>query len=103
MTNNKTNTDLISALGLDKMTDEHRAMIMSELGEIVLDSAILRLLSTLDDKQREEIKKDLDAGLADSEGVASYLIKKFPSFATILEEEMNAFRKEIKTVTGVSE
>ncbi len=97
------NEDLLIALDLNNMSDEHQIKIMSELGDIILDSAILRLLSTLDEQQIQEIKKDMDLESENSEGTAVYLLKKFPEFKTILEEEMKALRKEIETVTSISE
>jgi len=100
-TNTKLETDLSSLMGLDGLTDEEKVVFLNEIGDLVLESALLRLVADLTDDQQEALDQFLEAE-PDADTLMKHLLAHHANFETLLEEEMVAIREETQTVMSGS-
>ncbi len=85
--------------GIKEMSEAQKADFVERVGNIVMESAILRLLSTLDEKQVEELETKLVEDV-EAEELFAHLLKNYPEFETIIAEEMAAFQNEAEQIMG---
>lgn len=89
--------DISKLVGLDSLTPAEQEAFLSEVGEVVLESALLRLVAGL----TEEQGLALDHYLEDEPGVdvlMKHLVDHYPQFEEILKEEVVAFKEEVSAV-----
>lgn len=88
-------TDVTKALGLDDATPEERETILAEVGELILQSALQRLLLTLDETAAGSLAELLSREV-EQETILQEVFTEHPELATLLEEEAQAFRDEVR-------
>lgn len=94
---NVTDNNLEHLFHLADLPPEEQAILLSDIGNLILESAILRFLSESDDGTAEHFSHFVDA-YADKDNLPELLSNAFPAFALILEEEAEAFRAEARRV-----
>jgi hypothetical protein len=94
-----TSSDLSSLLGLSELPDIEQAQFLARVGELVIESSLLRLVSELTYDQQVALEHYLETN-PDPTVFMEYLLTHHASFAMILEEEMQAFRDECVAVMG---
>jgi hypothetical protein len=93
--------DLTKLLGLDAMVPEERAIFLANIGELILESALLRLSTELTHEQAVALDYYLETNPS-PEMIIDYLQKHHSKFETYLEMEAQAFREEAIAVLGRS-
>jgi len=91
--------NLEDLFGTKEMSQAQRDDFMERVGNIVMESSVLRLLASLTEEQIE----DLETHLVDEsspEVLLGYLLSHYPDFSNIIEEEINAFRAEANEILG---
>jgi hypothetical protein len=85
-------------LGLDKMSPEQRDSFLEKTGTVIIDSAIGRLLSSLEEEKISELESKLEA--IEDDKVFDYLLETYPELEQIIKEESEALRSEAEGVFG---
>tara|TARA_B100000745_G_C20003520_1_gene340694 strand:+ start:402 stop:695 length:294 start_codon:yes stop_codon:yes gene_type:complete len=80
----------LQELGLIDHTPAQREVFYTKLGKAVFDSAILRLIETMDENQLYALNHAIDA-LDSFESVIAYLQQTYPNFPKYIEEEQDIF------------
>lgn len=98
----KIKSKLAEVFELDKMPEVQREEFMSRVGNIVIDASLNRLLVDLSETEVEELQEYLE-GKNEAEDPFSHLLKTYPKFESIVQEEITAFQAEAEAVVGGSE
>jgi len=75
------------------MPDDEKVIFLADLGNLILESAVLRFITESDESAGEHFSLMLEA-YADKDDLHIILSDAFPLFKVILEEETEAFRKD---------
>lgn len=94
--------DITKTLGLDSLPDEEQAAFLSNVGSIVLESSLLRLVEGFDEQQQESLQYYMDTSPT-SDSLMEHLLKHYKDFGKILEEEIIAFKEDALAVLGEKE
>jgi hypothetical protein len=96
-----TTNDLGDILGLHEMSHEEQDSFLTRVGELIIESAVLRFVIPLEEADQENFNSWLYAQQFD-EALLQSACEIYPRFAEILTEEMDAFQGEAKRLFGVS-
>jgi hypothetical protein len=83
------------ALGINEMSDEELESFLSKIGSIVMQSATLRYMVELTERERNEFSKWLENN-QDKENLVELAMEEYPAFTRILNEEVESFQQEAK-------
>ncbi len=92
-------TDVGKLIGLESLNEFEQAEFLAQIGELIIESALLRLTETLTPDQQMAINHYLETEPT-PEVFMSYLVTHHASFQTILDEEIIAFKEECIAVMG---
>lgn len=95
----KMNSRLAILLGVDKMSPSEQNDFLAKTGEIIINSAVGKLLLTLEDEQVETLEKYIE-NAPETEDVFAYFLENYPSFETIIEKETEAFKNETMKIVS---
>jgi len=95
----KLNDNIADLIGLGGLSDDEKVAFLSEIGDVVLESAMLRLVGDLSEDQTEALDQFLETE-PEPEVLMKHLFEHHKDFETILEEEIAALREETKAVLG---
>jgi hypothetical protein len=87
------NPELATLLGVDKMGEQEKETFLARAGSIIIEAAIGRLLLSLEPDQVSQIEAYTEAA-PETEDIFEYLLKTYPTFESIVEEEAAAFKDE---------
>lgn len=88
------NIDLIKELELDRLPEERRDEILSQMSEIIQQRMLLRIFETLTPEDKDTLGSMLDAK-ADQEQVIHFLQAKIPTLDQIALDEIGKYKKEM--------
>lgn len=91
--------DIHKILGLESLSGEEQAVFLADVGELIIESALLRLVADMSPDQEASINHYLETN-PEPQVFMEHLLKHHASFATILEEEVTAFKEECIAVMG---
>lgn len=97
MNNTTLQTDISKLVGLEALDPAEQDAFLAEVGEVVFESALLRLVAGLSDDQGVALDHYLEDEPS-SDLLMRHLFEHYPQFETILKEEMEAFREEVVAV-----
>lgn len=86
--------NIIQDLGLDKLSAEEQAKALMEVGKIIFQRVILRVMDELSEEDKNEFDKLLDEKMNDETAILNFLQSKLPNFNEIVNEEVAGFKKE---------
>ena len=89
---------IMKALDVGALPEDEQEEVLAKLGELVLRDTLVRCLSTLGDKEREEFAELTKDGTPDD--VAEYLIKHVPDADKHVEEAFAELTDDILAVTA---
>jgi len=98
MTNVKDN-NLEELFHLAEMSPEEQALLLADIGGLIMESSVLRFLSESDEDTAEHFSHMVDV-YADKDDLHVILSEAFPMFKAVLEEEADAFREDALKVLG---
>ncbi len=90
-------SNLATLFGLDELTEIERAELLDDIGMTIIESAMLRHLTELDEVESEHFEEMLAESSADEDSFQK-ILEEFPRFAELLDEEAKAFRQEAQAV-----
>jgi hypothetical protein len=85
--------ELYSAFGLDDTPKEFQQTFLTNVTELILESAALRYLGAIDDEEQSVFVSWLQSHQHDRDFL-SLLGRHYPEFMTILEEEVIKFKRD---------
>lgn len=88
-------TDMAELFGIDGLTYEEQADMLGGIGEVLLDSALVRLVETVTDEELDEIEQQREQ--LSSESFWDWL-RGNEKFAAILQDELVSFRMDATAV-----
>lgn len=82
-----------------EMSDDEKTIFLADLGNLILESSVIRFLAESDESTGEHFARMLEA-YADKDDLHVLLADAFPMFRVILDEETEAFREDALKVLG---
>lgn len=99
MPNQLLQQDITGTLGLNGLTDDEKIVFLSEIGDVVLESTLIRLAEDLSPDQELALEQFLDTE-PEPDTLMNHLLQHHQNFEQILEEEIIAFKEEALAVLG---
>lgn len=99
LTTNIIQEDISDLIGLNSLSEDEKIAMLRDLGELVLESAIIRLTADMSDEQVKALDQYSDT-VTDSQVLLNHLFQHYKNFETILQEEIVAFKEEALAVMG---
>lgn len=97
MTTSHTNTDLTQLFSFHDITERERLQVTEEVGQLVLESALQRLMIELDEEQLDKLEQILDKHAhSTGEQTMHALTTAFPQFAEYFIQEAEFFSSEVQ-------
>ena len=97
MDNIKLSEKLAEVLKIDALPPEEQQEFLSRVGNVILDSSVMRLLTSLEESEVESLEKYIDSG-SQEDDVFEHLLKTYPNFEKIVEEEAAALQSNFAEV-----
>lgn len=98
-TNDILERDLSALFGLNEMSDEEKVALLDDIGSVVLESAILRLVAGMDEGEAAAFDTFVESH-SGSETFIEDTIKTYPSLEALITEEVVAFKEDATKVLG---
>lgn len=89
----------LSMAGLTDAAPEEQEAELSQIGTLLVERAFAKFLNQIDESAGAALEAFL-AEFAEQDDFVERLIETYPSFATILDEEMRAYRATLEQVLG---
>lgn len=102
MPNDLLQQNIAPILGIDLLEEAEQAVFLMDIGDLILESALLRLVADLNDDQESSLNHYLETEPS-SEMLMEHLLTHHKNFEKILEEEIIAFKEEAIAVFGTHE
>lgn len=97
MSQNVLQQNITSVLGIDTLPLEEQTAFLSEVGDTIFQTSLLRLVSGLSEDQQQSIEQYLDSE-PEPEILLQHLLEHYKEFQTILEEVTIEFKEDALTV-----
>jgi hypothetical protein len=99
MPNDLLQQNIAPILGIDKLPEDEQAVFLMDIGDLIVESALLRLVVDLDENQEAALNQYLETE-PQPEVLMEYLLSHHKNFSQILEEEIVAFKEEAIQIFG---
>jgi hypothetical protein len=86
--------DLIKYLGIDKLPEDEQERILLNIGKIIFQLVMIRVLEELNENDKGEFEKILNEKPNDEEAILNFLKSKIPNLDEIVNEEIAKFKEE---------
>lgn len=91
--------NIAKLLGIDTLSLEEQSAFLAEVGDVVLQTALVRLITNLTEEQQQALEQYLDSQ-PEPEVLLQHLLEHYKNFTEILEEVMIEFREDTQAVLG---
>ncbi len=85
--------NLINGLGLDSLSETDQAKMVEEIGRVVYERIMSRVIPILSQTERDEFQKIIEASGDDDTEIFNYLNSKVPNLEAIVQEEVRGFKE----------
>lgn len=99
MPNDLLQQNIAPILGLDLLSEEEQAVFLMDIGDLIVESSLLRLVAELNPDQEAALNHYLETEPT-PEILVEHLLSHHKNFSTILEEEIIAFKEEALAIFG---
>lgn len=99
MTTDALQRNITSIIGLDGAPKAEQERRYVEIGDLLMESVMLRVLAGMDDPAAEKLEQ-FAANDPSPEDMLAYLRKVAPDLDRVVEEEVRAFKEEVLAVMG---
>jgi len=86
-------------LHLDELPVDEQALVLDQIGTLIMESATLRFLTDASPSTQDEFMAYLEAN-SQHEDFLLKLLELFPDFATIMMEEIKNLEVDLRRVLG---
>ncbi len=94
--------NIITALGLDELTVEEQSAFLSEVGDVVFQTSLVRLVSELSDEQQQALEAYIDTE-PEPDVLLAHLLEHYEMFPKILQEAVLEFKEDALAVLEKSQ
>ena len=85
--------NIIKDLGMDQLSPEKQEEMLLTIGRLIFQGVIIRVMSLLSEKDKDEFDKLLTEKIEDEEAVLNFLKSKIPNLEELINEEVALFKK----------
>ena len=85
--------NIIKDLGMDQLPPEKQEEMLLTIGRLIFQGVIIRVMSLLSEKDKDEFDKLLTEKIEDEEAVLNFLKSKIPNLEELINEEVVSFKK----------
>lgn len=89
--------NIAHVLGIDSLSVEEQAAFLSEVGDVIFETSLLRLVTNLSNEQQQALEEYLDTE-PEPEILLQHLLEHYKEFQTILEEVVLEFKEDALAV-----
>jgi len=89
--------DLTKLLGIDTLSLEEQSAFLSEVGDVIFETSLVRLVSSLSEEGQRALEDYLDTN-PEPEVLLAHLIEHYKEFSQILEEVVLEFKEDALAV-----
>lgn len=93
----KIKENIITLFGIDKLPEDKKEETINQIGKIIFQAVLLRVLPIMDKKSLSEYDELIDKNVSPDQ-LIYFFIQKVPGFLRILSEESENFRKEYEYI-----
>ena len=86
--------NIIEDLGLDKLPQKDQEEMLLMIGRLIFQGVIIRVMSLLSEKDKDDFDKLLSEKIEDEEEVLKFLESCVPNLNEIINDEVSSFKKE---------
>ena len=86
--------NIIEDLGLDKLPQKDQEEMLLMIGRLIFQGVIIRVMSLLSEKDKDDFDKLLSEKIEDEEAVLKFLESCVPNLNEIINDEVASFKKE---------
>lgn len=94
--------NIIAALGLHELSLEEQAAFLSEVGDVVFQTSLVRLISELSAEQQQALEAYVDTE-PEPDVLLAHLLEHYDVFPKILEDAVLEFKEDALAVLGKEE
>lgn len=94
--------NISKVLGIDTLSPEEQAAFLSEVGDLIFQASLVRLVSSLSDDQQYALEQYLDTQ-PEPEILLEHLLMHYKEFQPILEEVVTEFKEDAIKALGEQE
>lgn len=84
--------NIIELFEIEKLPEEKQAETISQIGNIILQSVLIRVLPALNEEEASEYDKMIEKNV-EPDVLLDFFFEKIPNFLEIITEETENFRK----------
>lgn len=99
MDKNLITRDITKEFGLEHMSEEEQNQALQDVGQAVIQGAVMRVLADMSDEDTATFESFLEKDPSPEELVA-FLTEKEPRFENMLREEVEALKREVLRVNA---
>lgn len=99
MTQDLLQQNITKVLGIEELSLEEQSAFLTEVGDVIFQSALLRLVSSLNDDQQHALEEYLDTN-PEPDILLAHLIEHYTEFSAILEEVVLEFKEDALKILG---
>ena len=85
--------NLIKELGIDKLKPEQQEKLVMQIGEILQQRVVMRIIEELPDEKQDEFKEILDKASEDPKLVDDFLTENVPGIEDMILEEIGDYKQ----------
>lgn len=94
--------NIIAALGLQDLSLEEQSAFLSEVGDVVFQTSLVRLISELSPEQQQALEAYVDTE-PEPDVLLAHLLEHYDAFPKILEDAVLEFKEDALAVLGKGE
>ncbi len=87
--------DLIKELGIDSLPKEQREETLIQMGEIIQQRIVLRIVSELPENKKEDFASVINSASESGEEVDLFLKENLPNVESLILDEIGKYKKEM--------
>ena len=95
--------NIIKELGLDELSQEKQEEILLEVGSVIFQGVLIRVMELLSVEDQTAFGKLVEEKPDDREGLLNFLQEKVPNMNDIVKEEVAKFKQESVDLMGKTE
>jgi hypothetical protein len=96
MTQNILQQNISKLLGIEALSPEEQSAFLAEVGDVIFQTSLLRLVSGLSDEQQQALEDYVDIE-PEPEVLLQHLLEHYKDFETILEAVVTEFKEDAQT------
>lgn len=86
--------DLVKELGIDQLPKEKQEESLLQIGEVLQQRVLLRIVEEFPEDKKDELLKMLEAEKGDAEQVSSFIETNLPNAEELIADEIGGYKRE---------